>query len=178
MEILTIERLKETTPCLDPMHCDFLSNNCIVALEENKHRTGCRLSVSGDNIITFRLEWSRKVKKASYEESRYVTKNAAEAIAFFLTPELTVYSVIRKSETGTGFDYWLSYDEKHPMYQPKNFLMARLEVSGIRKETKLNTMQKRIDEKKLQVHKSDAMRLPAYIAIIEFSAPKAHFGEK
>jgi hypothetical protein len=148
MEILVIERLKEITPSLDPMHCDFLSSNCIAALEQNQHKTGCMLSVTGDSIIDFRLQWSRKVVKASFEESRDVTKNAAEAIAFFLTPELTAYSVVRKSETGTGFDYWLSYDEKHPMYQPKNFLMARLEVSGIRRETKINTIQKRIDKKK------------------------------
>ncbi len=157
MEILVIETLKQITPALDSMHCDFLSQNCIAALEESQHKTGCMLSVTGDSIIDFRLEWSRKINKASFEESGDVTKNAAEAIAFFLTPELTTYTIVRKSEKGTGFDYWLSYDEKHPLYKPKNFLTARLEISGIKKKTKFNTMKKRIDGKKLQVGRSDAM---------------------
>jgi hypothetical protein len=178
MEILTIETLKEIMPDLDSFHCDFLSQNCIAALEKNKHTAGCMLSTTGDNITTFGLKWSRKVNHKSFNNSTARTEKAAEAIALFLTPKLTEYRVVRQSETGTGFDYWLDYDENHELHNPRNFLLARLEVSGIDTETKVNTVDKRVNDKKIQVSKSDSMQLPAYIAIIEFSAPKAHFTKK
>jgi hypothetical protein len=79
---------------------------------------------------------------------------------------------------GTGFDYWLGYDESHSKYDPINFLLARLEISGIKSETESNNVDRRVKEKKKQTNPSDYLKLPAYISVTEFSEPKSYFGKK
>jgi len=107
-----------------------------------------------------------------------IIEHAAEAIAFFLTPRVTEFSVIEEAIIGTGFDYWLGYDESHDSYDSKNFLQARLEVSGIKSESITNTIQKRVKEKKQQTIKSENLKLPAYVSVTEFASPKTYFGKK
>jgi hypothetical protein len=120
----------------------------------------------------------KKFSKAGYKERVKVTEKAAEAISFFLTVRLTSFTIIEETCFGTGVDYWLGYNEQHPLYNPKNFFNARLEVSGIFRETTENTLEKRIHKKKAQTSLSDGTQLPAYISVIEFSSPKAYFGKK
>ena len=86
---------------------------------------------------------------------------------------ITDFTVIERSRKGTGFDYLLG--EKHgDFYDPK----ARMEVSGISKETSTNTVLARYQAKVKQTDKSDDTMFPAYISIVEFSTPKALFGLK
>ena len=178
MEILKIEELKETIRVFSSTQCDFLSENCIVALEKNNHLSGCQLHVTGDNKMNFNLNWSRKFSKGGYKESKKIVEHAAETLSFFLSSKFTNYNVIEEALIGTGIDYWLGYDELHKLYNPKNFIQARLEVSGINKETRTNTLERRVKEKKQQSKNSDYSKLPAYIAVVEFATPKAFFGKK
>ena len=60
-------------------------------------------------------------------------------------------------------------DGLDPLFTPK----ARLEVSGIMHENDSNTAEKRFRQKANQTSQSDDTRLPAYISVVEFSAPKA-----
>ena len=55
---------------------------------------------------------------------------------------------------------------------------ARLEISGILKESRTNTIEKRLKDKMKQTEQSDETCLPAYISIIEFGKPKALFIKK
>ena len=87
------------------------------------------------------------------------------------------YNILSTSEA-LEVDYWLGYDVNHEEYDEFNFIKARLEVSGILKETKINSLQSRINIKKNQTKKSDNTGLPAYVSIVEFSTPKAYFGKK
>lgn len=178
MSILTLEELKETIELFSPVQCDFLSENCIVAMENNNHSSGCKLSVTGDSTLDFQISWAKTVNKAGYKEEKKITEHAAETIAFFLTKSLTEYSVVEESRIGTGVDYWLGYNSSSEKYDPKNFFQARLEISGINKETPTNTLEKRVKEKKEQTKPTDHLKLPAYISVVEFSTPKAHFSKK
>ena len=45
-------------------------------------------------------------------------------------------------------------------------------------ETDGNTAEKRFRQKTIQTSQSDDTRLPAYISVVEFSAPKAIFDIK
>ena len=56
--------------------------------------------------------------------------------------------------------------------------IARLEISGLRKETPSNTLANRIKVKLKQVEQSDDSGVSAYIAIIEYSKPSAVFMPK
>jgi hypothetical protein len=178
MEYFTLEELKETIKLFSSSQCDFLSENCIVALENNRHSSGCKLFVTGDTKEDFKLIWSKEFNKAGYKEKKKITEHAAETISFLLCTYFTEYTVIEEALIGTGIDYWLGYDETHSNYNPKNFIQARVEISGIDKESQTNSLGKRANEKKKQSNVSDSTKLPAYISIVEFSTPKAFFGKK
>ena len=118
------------------------------------------------------------MNKAGYQEPKKTTEHAAEAISFFLSHQLTEYKVVEEGLIGTGIDYWLGYDESHARYDPINFLQARLEISGIKAGNTSNSLERRVKEKQQQTVKSDATGLPAYVSVVEFSAPQAYFGKK
>ena len=80
---------------------------------------------------------------------------------------LTEYHVVQRSWKGTGFDYWLGLKEDE-LFQNA----ARLEVSGIRQGGDKD-MEKRIKQKTDQISKSDRMRLPAFVVVVEFGRPLA-----
>jgi len=183
MITLVLEDLKTTIDLFSSTQCDFLSENCIVALETKNHCTGCVLHVSGDVTLGFSLNWNKPVKINGYKEPKKYTEKGAEAISFFLTSHFTGFKVIEEAviKTGperTGIDYWLGYSEDHEDYDADNFMRARLEVSGILEETPSNTVKSRAAGKKRQVFPTDKTGLPAFISIVEFSSPKAYFGKK
>lgn len=95
------------------------------------------------------------------------------AVAIILTLKLTEFTSFETSETGSGIDFWLSNDD-----DDLNFFGARLEVSGIRRATQTNSLDKRVKIKLDQASKSDSTSLPAYIAIIEFNKPESAFIKK
>ncbi|MBI3139333.1 MAG: hypothetical protein HYZ15_12185 [Sphingobacteriales bacterium] len=175
---LEIEHLAKFVQKFSETQCDFLCENCIVALESNSHSTGCKIEVTGDSSKSFTLIWKKKVNKTGYKEQKKFIEHGAETIAFMLTPQLTEFSVIEEATIGTGFDYWLGYDESHENYNPKNFMQARLEISGINSETSINTVEKRVKEKKKQTNKTAHLKLPAYVSVTEFASPKTYFGKK
>jgi hypothetical protein len=92
-------------------------------------------------------------------------------ISLFLALHLTEYDEFETSMKADGIDFWLSRKDEFGF-------LARLEISGIRKETPTNKAEYRVKTKKLQTEQSDERRLPAFISIVEFSTPKAIFVKK
>jgi hypothetical protein len=178
MEIIKIESLRETVTAISQVQCEFLLENCITALENGGHRSGCRFTVYGDAKKEYGLTWGRLVNKAGYQEPIKVVEHAAEALSFFLSTDLTGYTVVEEAIFGTGIDYWLGYEEGHHLYQPNNFIRARLEISGIEREIAGNSLEKRVRSKMKQTKPTDGTRLPAFISVVEFSTPKAFFAKK
>jgi hypothetical protein len=174
----TLEELKETIELFSVNQCSFLTENCIVALEASKHQTGCKLEIIGDQIDNAQLNWKTVVNKAGYKEPKKYVEHGATAIAFFLARSYTDFNVLEEAIIGTGFDYWLGYDSKHSKYNPLNFMAARLEISGILKETIHNSINERVKIKKAQTNSSNSLKLPAYVSVVEFSKPKAYFAKK
>ena len=174
----TLEELEEAMIFFSPNQCRVWTENCIVSLEHNNILPNCLLKVTGDKNFSVPILWSSKVSKAGYKEPIKFTEKGAEALSFLLAIELTEYEVIEEATIRTGIDYWLGYDETHPKFDNLNFFQARLEISGILKESASNTLEKRVVEKKTQTKQSDATLLPAYISVVEFSNPKAYFAIK
>jgi hypothetical protein len=82
-----------------------------------------------------------------------------------LASKLTGFDDVETSQKCDGVDFWL---------RNANFdLVARLEVSGIRRENGTNTVKNRLKVKLKQTEQSDNSKVPAVVAIIEFSKPEA-----
>lgn len=184
MSVISIENLAQCIETFSPIQSAYLAENCIVALENHNHLPGCKLTVTisltGEPVRNFQLDWRKKepIKRAGYEETSIITKNAAKTITFFLCSPITGYDIIQRARIGCGFDFWLGYNDTNILYDPINFLKARLEVSGISKENKTNRIRARIKRKIKQVAVSDYTNLPAYISIVEMATPKVYFIKK
>lgn len=175
---LSLEDLKDAMIYFSPIQCQSLTENCIVALEAIPHISGCELEVSGLHAGKISLGWNTTVNKNGYKEEKKFTEKGAEAISFLLAMQYTEYEILEEALIGTGIDYWLGYGENHEKYDPLNFFNARLEISGILRESPTNSFKKRIEQKKKQTNASNNTGLPAYVSVIEFSNLKAHISKK
>ena len=153
-----------------------LYENCIVALHQNGHPTHVEFYLEGLHIDTYCLLWEDTYDsqlERTYNDNQSVTERAAVGISVVLALKETDFTVIERSRRGTGFDYMLGFKED-TMFTPQ----ARLEISGINRETDSNSITMRYKKKLAQTSQSDETALPAYISIVELSTPKALFNIK
>ena len=176
MNILHLSDLKLGLPGISPIEGANLEENCMVALHRSGHDQTVSLAVDGLEQCTFSLKWEDSYDvqtERTYADEQSVTERAAVGISVLLALRMTDYTIIERSRKGTGFDYMLG-NKDDSLFAPK----ARLEVSGIMKESEHNTVTARYSAKLAQTDVSDDTCLPAYVSIVEFSTPKALFGIK
>ena len=153
-----------------------LMDNCVVMLHRNGHTSPTSISIDGMERENMDILWKDTFNEQMdrcYADHQDNTEMAAIGISVLLAKQITGYTIISRSRKGTGFDYTLG-DCNDELYIPK----ARLEISGIEKESLVNTINNRFRQKEQQVTPTDKTGLPAYISIVEFSAPKALFNKK
>ena len=168
--------IKKGLPGIDEASANHCYVACMVCLHRNNHVDGVLLDLRGDTIASIALKWDdyfdEQINNA-WGDQEYATEHGAICISAMLVSKCTDYTIIRRIRKGPGFDYWLGYEQNLPFQN-----LARLEISGIFKETEQNNVEKRFGIKKKQTNQSDDSRLPAYISIVEFSKPKAIFAKK
>jgi len=103
--------------------------------------------------------------KRTYNDTQEATEWGATAISFLIIKNCTPFTVIERSYKKTGFDYWLGYIND-PLFQKK----AKLETSGILKESVTNTVKSRVKMKMEQIRKTNNT-IPGYVIVVEFSKP-------
>lgn len=148
--------------------CDFFSQAAAVCLDNQNHSPGVIFQVEGDLSAEFQLFWkpvTRQMKESCYD-MQYTTEAGAYCLAILMIQKLTEYKVIRQSQKGTGFDFWLGDKKEDYPFENK----ARLEISGILKGEP-NQINQRISQKVDQTKQNNGLNLPAYIAVVEFSTP-------
>jgi hypothetical protein len=96
------------------------------------------------------------------------------AILFVLNR--TTYKAFIPSRKKSGIDFWLFLEEPQSLHY--SVADARLEISGIRKESRTNTLSIRLKLKKEQVKKSNHLGIDVYFAITEFHKPQSMFVTK
>ncbi len=143
---------------------------------QQNHVSGVRLKVKTDKQDQiFEVYWntmmSSTLKKTTADSQRTV-EFGAMGLAILLTLKLTKYKCFETSSKGSGIDFWLYEEESDDLDFSKG---ARLEVSGIMKETKVNTVKKRVGVKKKQSTKSQGSNKVAYISVSEFGTPKSAY---
>ena len=74
-------------------------------------------------------------------------------------------------------DYWLGTGEYDENLLPFEQRKAKLEVSGIWKESESNTINARIRLKRKQLTQFNFENLPGVIIVVEFGAPQAKYAE-
>lgn len=173
---LNLERLRDNLDYLVASMSAYMCDCLVVCLSEENHKAGLLLKVeTDDKEHVFRIEWTTSITPhligATRDEER-TTEWAAMGLALLLVGELTEYPYIFTRRKGEGIDFCLSKNET--LFSCD----ARLEVSGIRKESLTNTVEKRLRIKKIQTERSDDSNKPAFISITEFSTPKSLFVKK
>jgi len=173
MRIVDLDQLKKGTPGITEAVGAYLSQATSYFLEANGHKSGVILEVVGLFEENFQIIWSDKVDdkvKRSWKDRIEATEYAAVGIATLLTELLLNLSIVERSYIGTYVDYILGAMNADNSYFKHK---AKLEISGIGKETSKNTINQRIKVKLNQVQKSADKELPSYVIVVEFGRPKA-----
>ena len=160
---INLEQLRENLDFIAASMSAYMCDCLVVCLTEENHNAGLILKVeTEDKKHNFCLEWTTKITPhligATRDEER-TTEWAAMGLALLLARVLTKYPYIRTSHKGSGIDFYLSKNENEMTRD------ARLEVSGIRKESLTNTVKRRLAVKKIQSERSDALNKPVFISI-------------
>ena len=159
-------------PAITPALGNMLAEAAGVCLESQGHADGVQLCVrkgSASPAYTLTLTWPTIMEQAdrAWNDQEYATKHGAEAIAVLLVSREFGYTPIEASRKGTGHDYWLGDASDEP-FQRK----GRLEVSGIRQGNDQSVLAI-VRQKLKQTDRSDDLKLPAYVIVVEFGRPVA-----
>ena len=83
--------------------------------------------------------------------------------------------ILGRSRQGTSIDYFLTSSPSALVFsEPK----AALEVSGLLKATKGNTINMRINDKLRRLEKSGFKTLKTFVVVTEFGQPKTKIVQK
>lgn len=160
----------------------YLVQAAIVCLEESNHASGVALAVDGDLQADPEVYWDPLPNPEQVRHSwdpDDATEQGACALAVLLIDKFTDYTIVERaakrlgSRRGSGFDYWLDHKDSLQS-QPSDLQLfgARLEVSGVRKGSRADVVA-RSKQKVNQTKQSDFLNIPAYVVVVEFSAPQS-----
>jgi hypothetical protein len=176
---LILERLTEDIHAITTEFGATLAQAGAICFESANHQNGVELDVSissedSNFKLKYKVYWPDVTDqmRRCYGDLEVTTEHGAYGVAILLILNLTDYTIVERSRKGTGFDYWLG--RKDDVLFQKS---ARLEVSGIRKGD-ISTIKARVNTKLNQVKRSDNLRLPVYIVVVEFSNPLSQVVQK
>ena len=173
---IVLESLKEGILVISGgSHCYFLER-CLFSLDMQGHKSGAMLCVNTKENGTaqsdqFAIEWSTAIDDSLRRRNADVvrsTEYSACGLAFLVIRELTSYTAIEEAPRGTTVDYYLSSKDRDDDLIFNH--TARLEVSGIARGDTA-AINSRIQDKTDRLINHS---LPAYIIVVEHSAPVAH----
>lgn len=172
---INLEDLKQGLPAITAAYGESLAQAAAVCFEDQKHTCGVELSVNGNFNAAFETYWTAvdDQMRRCWNDLEFTTEQAAYGVAFLLIRAVTEFTVIERSRKGTGFDYWLGYEEDQDLPFANK---ARLEVSGIRNGNN-STVNKRVKQKLNQTNVSDGY-LPAFVVVVEFGKPTSRVKKK
>ena len=170
--MLDLGDLGHGLPAITPHFGMALAEAGGVCLESQGHVQGVQLFVRGYRNKRYPLAWPPVTDQARrcWNDPEVATEHGAVGIAVLLAQKEIGYTVIERSQKGTGFDYWMG-DGSSFLLQKK----ARLEISGIRRGS--DRVKTRVRQKLRQTDPSDGSK-PAYVIVVEFGHPLAEVQEK
>ena len=166
---LPVDELRNGFPHVSAAGGAMMAQAAVVCLDHQGHKSGVRFRVIGDLAGSFVLTWCEAIDDKArrfWRDMDEAAEQGAYGIAILLIRALTGLTMIERSCKGTGFDWWLGNEDN--LFQAK----ARLEVSGIL-HSSLGRINSRLKARIAQTRQSDALDLPAYVVVGEFSGPRA-----
>ena len=177
---LHLDKLKGGISSISRTYGAFLAEAIAVCLTSAGHQTPVKLKVEGDFDAEFDLEWQEEIGEAelsSWRDLKEATEYAAMGLAVLLMSVLTTYGVFQRNEQDEDADFTMQEVSNANIALYDNIQKAFLEVSGIFAEARANTVNMRISAKTKGLEKRAMPSLPVFIAVIEFSMPKAKIVE-
>ena len=165
MGTINLEKLKNGLPFISKIMGAFMMEAVIYCLTKQGHVSGSALKITGDWEKEFIIEWDYLLNAnslKSWNDWKEATEYAAMGITVLAMMELTKFCTFERAAQDAGVDFWLTDTDKKEN--------ARLEVSGIWKETKSNSINMRINLKRKQLKPT---KDSSYISVVEFGTPKA-----
>lgn len=174
MKKLKLDELKNGLPGVSKNIAAFLVEAAVICLDQNGHRSGVEIIITGIRNEIFQVEWSDSVSPElvqSWQDLKEATEYGATALAVLLVHPITGLYVTGRVPQSEQSDYILQNPEKYTqgVTEPDAFL----EVSGIFKEKVGNTLNMRIQKKKKHIQKGARRNYPTYVIVVEFSSPKS-----
>lgn len=170
---IDLDELRQGLPGFTQVAGSFLAEATAYCLELSGHRAGIELTLQiGDDDHRVPINWRSQLSPdvgSTWQDEQKLVEYAAAGIALLLILKLTEYTDIQRARKGTGVDFWLGQKDVDGF----SVLEALLEISGILKENKGNSLKARVEQKKRQVKRSPYKNLPVYVVVVEFSGPKA-----
>jgi hypothetical protein len=159
--------IRNLTPARGSGFCEAAA----VSFDRQGHTSGVSLYVTGAFAEEVEIEYPTVTDqmRKSWKDDREAADDGASGVAILMMRELTRLTVVERSVTGTGFDYWLGPEDKDDdelIFQDK----VRLEISGINKGSTAD-VRRRVEGKLTQTKQSDSMKLSAYVVVVEFGKP-------
>lgn len=165
MRKLNLDKLKNGVPGVTEAFGAFLVEAAMFCLEENGHQGKAILKITGEFEEHFKLVWSDKLTeevKSSWVDKNEATEYAATAMAMLIIPVVTEFNYFRRTRGGTDYIMSKAKNEKDKSY---------LEISGIWKQSKTNSLKMRVAIKKKQVEKT-IIDAEAFVVVTEFGEPE------
>ncbi len=174
--ILNLEDLRNGCSGILSSFGSFMCDCAIYSFASQGHTSGVALEVLTDNqqTLKYHVMWAGELTTQmlrSLNDDERATDYGAMGLAVLLILQLTDYQHFTVSQKGTGVDFFLFREE--PFDADISHADARLEISGIRRTSRTNTIAIRRKHKMEQVKPSDATGLDVYISITEFSKPNS-----
>lgn len=171
---IDLDDLREGLPGFTPIAGSFLAEATAYCLELSGHQAGVELTLQIDNKnrqvpVHWRSDLSTDAA-STWQDELELVEYAAAGIALLLILKLTDYTDIQRARKGSSVDFWLGQKDENGF----PVLEALLEISGILKENRGNSLKARVEQKKRQVKRSPYKNLPVYVVVVEFSGPKAN----
>lgn len=177
MKALSIESLREGLSGIIPSFGGLMADCAIFSLASQGHRSGVKLDVvGGQRKRKFTLHWKTILglwaARSMNDETR-TTEFGAMGLGILLSLNLTSLQHFTVARKPSGIDFWLFENEPHSL--DFSTADARLEISGIARESGSNNLRARFLVKKEQVSRYADSDLPTWIALVEFSVPQSLF---
>lgn len=172
--MLDLNELGDGLPAIRPNFGMAMAEAAGVCLESQGHAQLTPLSIQGYTVNQLRVSWPQPTEQTlrTWNDPEEATEYGSTAVAVLIARQELGYLAIECSPKGTGIDYWLGEDSDVLSFEHK----ARLEISGIRRGSDAQ-VRARVRQKLQQTSPSDGT-LPAFVIVVEFSAPAAEVQRK
>ena len=174
MVILDLDQLNEEIPALTNDFAGYLRQAILMCLQEHFHSSGVACSIKGlsRTIAAAEILWSGEFSTRIarlFGAPANAAEYAGEGIAILTILTTTDYTILERSNKGTGIDFWLGH---RGASSEENFQRsARMEAKGRTRLDRESQIRSEVRKGLIQAGRSDDTNLPVYVILTEFSRP-------